>query len=727
MKHVLQRAKRHPPNIVLTLDLEERSVVESAGIPWEQVLLPPEQRSLQLSKVVDALHHAGTDKHVQGLVACIGRHLSSEGLAELQELRNAVHDFRSLKQDSVPTVAFTDSFGGVEACGTYAYYLASAFKQVYVQPEGTWGVTGLCGGRYFMKSLLDKLQIRPQVFVRMDCKDCYSHYTGRKFSKPEAEAAKAYLQGWLHQIVSHIAADRSLHYDTVAAAVDAAPLSAAEAVAQGLLTASRYRSQACSHITTDAPPRQCLNTAATAEHCYRRTLSCDCDAHFTVRALSDHTVKLSCISPMSHSRMEAFSNDWHSGTCLGSCHTVPGLVIPDNVTPRPQVSLTFELAEGATGGAMQMGTVNVSKKVSSGLLGPGECSSEVLRCKAVSISDYIRALDWQQQTWAVPSILRAGLQHLPGVRKLLCKPAIAVITATGEIHTGNRQLGADEQIASNVVCRQLQRAKADRSVRAVVLRIDSPGECATGSDAIREEVISVRRSGKPVVVSMGNMATSGGYLISVAADEIVAQPGTLTGSIGVAFCKLNMFHYFKRLGIDAHLITAGNNADMAEPTTAYTPEQQRKVDQSIDQVYHSFLAKVAAGRQLAEVRKVARGRVWTGQDALELGLVDKLGGLRDAIAAAKQRAGLPQEEGKVKVFQLEPESKSLLGLIWQALQQDTQTGISDLPELTQPIAAGSSLREVLAGRSGQKVMMNQLRAAFMAQHKVRTPLLQLAV
>ena len=86
-----------------------------------------------------------------------------------------------------------------------------------------------------------------------------------------------------------------------------------------------------------------------------------------------------------------------------------------------------------------------------------------------------------------------------------------------------------------------------------------------------------------------------------------------------------------------------------------------------------------------------------------------------------------QEEGKVKVFQLEPESKSLLGLVWQALQQDTQTGISDLPELTQPIAAGSSLREVLAGRSGQKVMMNQLRAAFMAQHKVRTPLLQLAV
>ena len=81
---------------------------------------------------------------------------------------------------------------------------------------------------------------------------------------------------------------------------------------------------------------------------------------------------------------------------------------------------------------MQMGTVNVSKKVSSGLLGPGECSSEVLQCKAVSIGDYIRALDWQQQTWAVPSILRAGLQHLPGVRKLLCKPAIAVITATGK-------------------------------------------------------------------------------------------------------------------------------------------------------------------------------------------------------------------------------------------------------------------------------------------------------
>lgn len=182
----------------------------------------------------------------------------------------------------------------------------------------------------------------------------------------------------------------------VAAAVDTAPLSAAEAVAQGLLTASRYRSQACSNITADPPPCQFLNTAATDEHCYRRTLSCDCDAQFSVRALSNHTVELSCTGPMSHSRMEASSNDWHSDTCLGQCHAVHGLVRPDSVTPRPQVSLTFELAEGATGGAMQMGTVNVSKKVSSGLLGPEDRSHEVLQCKTVSIGDYIRALDREQ-------------------------------------------------------------------------------------------------------------------------------------------------------------------------------------------------------------------------------------------------------------------------------------------------------------------------------------------
>ncbi len=218
----------------------------------------------------------------------------------------------------------------------------------------------------------------------------------------------------------------------VAAAVDAAPLSAAEAVAQGLLTTLRYRSQACSHITVDPPPRQYLNTAATGEHCYRRSLSCDCGAHFSVRALSNHTVKLSYTGPMSHSRMEAFSNDWHSDTCLGRCHTVSGLVIPDRVTPVSRVSLTFELAEGATGRAIQMGTVNVSRKVSSGLLGPGECSNEVLQCKAVSVGDYIRALDREQQTWAVTNTIRAGLQHLPLVSNWLCTPAVAVITATGK-------------------------------------------------------------------------------------------------------------------------------------------------------------------------------------------------------------------------------------------------------------------------------------------------------
>jgi len=206
----------------------------------------------------------------------------------------------------------------------------------------------------------------------------------------------------------------------VAAAVDAAPLSGAEAVAQGLLTASRYRSQACSHIIADPPPRQFLNTAATGEHCYRRTLSCDCGAQFPVSALS------------SHSRMKAFSNDWHSDTCLGRCHTVSGLVTPDSMTPVSRVSLTFELAEGATGGAVEMGTVNVSKKVSSGLLGPGDRSSEVLQCKAVSVSDYIRALDREQQTWAVTNVIRAGLQHLPVVSNWLCTPAVAVITATGK-------------------------------------------------------------------------------------------------------------------------------------------------------------------------------------------------------------------------------------------------------------------------------------------------------
>ena len=188
-------------------------------------------------------------------------------------------------------------------------------------------------------------------------------------------------------------------------------------MAQGLLTASRYRSQACSHITADPPPRQYLHTATTAEHCYKRILICD--AHLPVSALS------------SHSRLEAFNNDWHSETCLGQCHTVSGLMIPDSVTPVSRVSFTVEPAEGATRGATQMGTVYVSKKISSGLLGPGDCSNEVRQCRAVSVGDYIRALDQEQQTWAENTVIRAGLQHLPVVGDLLGTPAIAVITVTG--------------------------------------------------------------------------------------------------------------------------------------------------------------------------------------------------------------------------------------------------------------------------------------------------------
>jgi protease-4 len=165
------------------------------------------------------------------------------------------------------------------------------------------------------------------------------------------------------------------------------------------------------------------------------------------------------------------------------------------------------------------------------------------------------------------------------------------------------------------------------------------------SDAIWREVVRVRGAGKPVVVSMGDVAASGGYFISMAADVIVAQPGTLTGSIGVIAAKPVLRELFDRAGISTDSVAEGAHATMFAPTRPFSEDEWERVNTWLDRIYADFTGKVAAGRRLtaAQVEEVARGRVWTGADALEHGLVDELGGLDAAAAHARRRAGLPDD------------------------------------------------------------------------------------
>ena len=189
-----------------------------------------------------------------------------------------------------------------------------------------------------------------------------------------------------------------------------------------------------------------------------------------------------------------------------------------------------------------------------------------------------------------------------------------------------------------------------------MFRINSPGGSYIASDTIWREVCIARDAGKPVVVSMGDLAGSGGYFIAVAADVIVAQPATLTGSIGVVGGKFRSSGLFERLGVSAESLAFGRHARMFSSLTGFSDEEWAKLDEWLDLIYDDFTDKVARGRAMTRtaVDEVARGRVWTGADAAERGLIDELGGLRRAVEIARDRANLPADAPLLPTPSLSP-------------------------------------------------------------------------
>jgi protease-4 len=224
---------------------------------------------------------------------------------------------------------------------------------------------------------------------------------------------------------------------------------------------------------------------------------------------------------------------------------------------------------------------------------------------------------------------------------------VAVIYASGPIKSGRstRSPLGGGAMGSDTVSAALRSARHDERARAVLLRVNSPGGSAVASDTIWREVVRIRAAGKPVVVSMGDVAASGGYYISMAADIIVAQPGTLTGSIGVILGKPVLADALDRAGITTDSVSVGTGATMFAPTHPFTDEEWQRINTWLDAVYRDFTEKVAAGRRMPvdRVDQVARGRVWTGADAAGNGLVDELGGLQAAAEIARRRAGLPAD------------------------------------------------------------------------------------
>ncbi|HVD94199.1 MAG TPA: signal peptide peptidase SppA [Vicinamibacterales bacterium] len=225
-------------------------------------------------------------------------------------------------------------------------------------------------------------------------------------------------------------------------------------------------------------------------------------------------------------------------------------------------------------------------------------------------------------------------------------PRIAVIYAAGIIASGksNYDSPSGAVVGSDTLIDYLRKARADNSVKAIVLRVDSPGGSAIASDVIWREVLLTRNQ-KPLIASMSDVAASGGYYIAMPAHAIVAEPSTLTGSIGVVLTKFVIDGTLKKLGINMEGVSQGKFADMYSPVRPFSPEERARMMENMQATYDTFVEKAAQGRNTTPERidAIGQGRVWTGRQAKEIGLVDELGGLDRAVALAKQRAKIAQD------------------------------------------------------------------------------------
>ena len=480
-----------PGNVFLTADLTRELPEGASEEPLLRLLVGSKPT---LRDFLDAIEAAGDDPRVKGLLARVGD--DGLGLARTQEVRDAITSFRGKGKFAL---AFADSFGEFGP-GTRPYYLATAFDEIWLQPIGNVGLTGLYAEAPFLRGTLDLLGIAPEFDHREEYKTAMNLLTETKMTPAHREEVEGLLTSLAGQIVRGIAQGRKLSEAEVRDLIDRGPLLGGEAVEAKLVDRLGYRDEVLAHARTRA-------------------------------------------------------------------------------------------GSGA---------------------------------EAVRLASYLD---------------RAGRPHREG-------STIALIHGSGLVvrsGDGASPLAGSNVMAATEVTRAFRAAVRDPAVRAIVFRIDSPGGSAVASESIWREVVFARERGKPVIVSMGDVAGSGGYYVAAAADKIVAEPATLTGSIGVLAGKLVVADLLKKVGVSTDSVQIGANAAMFSPTADFSARAHSRLEAFLDDTYRGFKDHVATGRHMTqeEVERVAKGRVWSGEDAKARGLVDELGGYEAALRLAKQAANLP--------------------------------------------------------------------------------------
>lgn len=529
-----------PDKTILEANLERPLPEYVPDSPAAKFLM---KQQATVKDVVDAIDRGAEDDRVVGMVAKIGA--APLGMAKMQELRDAVVRFRSHKKFAI---AYAETFGEFGP-GNGAYYLATAFDQIYLQPSGDIGLTGVILESPFVKGTLSKLGLTFRGDHRYEYKNALNFYTETKYTAPHKEAMTAIMMSWFNQMKDGICQARQIAPDKFQAIVDAGPYLGKEAVDAKLVDGVAYRDE------------------------------------------------------------------------------------------------VYNQAKAKAGG----------------------------RAQFLYLDKYLD---------------RAGRPHERG-------KAIALIYGVGGVTRGKSDYDPTQgsvNMGSDTVAGAIRAAAQDKDIKAILFRVDSPGGSYVASDTIWREVVNARQAGKPVIVSMGDLAGSGGYFVAMAADKIVAQPGTITASIGVLGGKLLTSGLWDKVGVTWDEVHQGNNATMFTGTHDYSPAEKARFESWLDRVYVDFTNKVADGRKLPKdkVLQIAKGRIWSGQDAKNLGLVDELGGFDTALKLAKQAAKIGDAED-VKLV-LYPRPKTFLQTVLQRGGADnsdkeavSQT-LAKILETVQPIA-----------------------------------------
>ena len=488
---------------VLELDLTVPLLEQAPEGPFGSLLM---QKRLRLRDAVEALQAASHDDKVVGLVAKVTP--EGIGIAGIEELRDAVAAFRA---SGKRTIAWADTFGEVLPANG-AYYLASAFDEVYIQPSGDVGLTGLQLTAPFVRGTLDKIGVQPQFSQRYEYKNAPNTFTDTAFTEPHRRAMDELAASIYDHMVSEIARARKLNVGELRAAIDRGPFLGEEAKKAGLVDGLLYRDEVYTRAEKLAKGR---------------------DANFLYL----------------RSYWERIDKPWSRGD------------------------------------------------------------------KAIAL------------VYGVGDVMRGRSESDPFL--------------------GTVVMGGDTVAAA------LRAASEADDVAAIILRVDSPGGSYVASDTVWREVMRARKRGKPVIASMGNVAASGGYFVAMAADKIVAQPSTITGSIGVYGGKMVTSDLWKKLGITFDSVQRGEHADMWSTVEPFDEDEWTKFNQWLDRVYVDFTTKAADGRhmKLERLQELAKGRVWSGLDAKRHGLVDELGGYPTALRLARQAAHLaPDADVEVREY-----------------------------------------------------------------------------